>query len=909
MAHALERKPRNPAQDKTAPSNYAPLNSASLKLPQQTADGQPTIASVYRILWPKLRVIRKLARSTAKRYDSVMAKQILPQMNQEIPFCDWCDFDFLALWDCLCRSHLSKSSLQIASIVIRTMMDLAYEQSLTLTTLWGLPQYQISTDTYVPMETSIRFNPENEGQRLANLAIHTPRSISLDVEIALAKGMIDNCPNHGELIAGLIMLCLGCRTSEATGFSYKHFVHFRPGYWALVRYEISGKDSRVTQAGGKTNNAFRLLPLPQFLANLLCARRKELEARYSPETVEDLPLACKGTDEARRCTQRELNQKLISLYQQTGVAEDFMRTAYQDMREDPNLAEDCEGRATAYLCRHQFATAMVYCGLSQGEIYSVMGHAEEDEWVHKSDYSNPDAFCALADKMSRRPLVQILDQHPSCQTYQCEARKSVVVDADGDIELRFPNGGQFHITLSEAEYDTLELEPEHMNIMCQTPICLPGVTADTLSIRGDLRSLADQAWKAAVDKTVVLPRPDAVINRLLNDDRLHPQPLQVNHPPAGRPKIPASQATADVLPVSPQLPPAEQIVPTQNEQANVPVTGQPSAPARSDKHAPKVFGMAAAPGTLYLLDVNGKIWSLSPQQPVLNRARAGNWLIQPAKVTPVSLLCYRASETALVLSPDGMIYRITPGQPLDDPEFCQTDQPAYQALRSGGILLQGPELDQPDGTITCMSCRGSIRRVSLERFQRIRPEGRQLVSVPDGDHLVSACLSSGRADLLMISAQGKALRVSSDDLLPVTTPGSSLYAGMVLAKADRAVLCRPYKPHTAYLLVTRFGRAVRLAETVEIMSHGRGSQGAQRVLVKSGDQLVSLFPATDALFMVTSNGKGLCIRTDHISATVSVAQGVEAIALKASNSVLTAIGMDWCHAPPTDAAPLPASQK
>ena len=126
-----------------------------------------------------------------------------------------------------------------------------------------------------------------------------------------------------------------------------------------------------------------------------------------------------------------------NLYRLAGVAEDLMRTAYQEMRADPDLAEDCEGRATAYLCRHQFATAMVYCGLTPGEIYTVMGHAEEDESVHKSDFANPDAFCALADKMSRRPLVQLFDHHTACRTYSCEDQP-ISVRADGDVDLYFP---------------------------------------------------------------------------------------------------------------------------------------------------------------------------------------------------------------------------------------------------------------------------------------------------------------------------------------------------------------------------------------------------------------------------------------------------------------------------------------
>lgn len=239
MANRLNQKLRKPAQDKTAPVNYDSLHPASLTLPQQTADSRPTVAAVYRMLWPKLREERKLARSTARQYDRVMAQKVLPQMPLDVAFWDLDEDDFLKFWDHLCGSGLSQSQLQIASVVIRTIMELAYDQGLTQTTLWGLPQYRILPEDGAPLEVLPCENPEEEGERLADLAVRTPRSISLDVEFALAKGMIDNCRDHGELIAGLLMLCLGVRTSEATGFSYRHLKQIRPGYWALVRYEVS----------------------------------------------------------------------------------------------------------------------------------------------------------------------------------------------------------------------------------------------------------------------------------------------------------------------------------------------------------------------------------------------------------------------------------------------------------------------------------------------------------------------------------------------------------------------------------------------------------------------------------------------------------------------------------------------
>lgn len=889
MEHKLDRKPRKPAQDKTAPVNYDPLHSASLKLPQKTEDGQLTFAAVYRMLWPKLREERKLARSTAKRYDSAMAQQILPKMALEVAFQDLDEDDFFAFWDRLCHADLSKSSLQIASVVIRTIMELAYDQGLTQTTLWGLPQYRILPEEGAPLEVLPCEDPEEEGARLADLAVRTPRSISLDVEFALAAGMIDNCCEHGELIAGLLMLCLGVRTSEATGFSYKHLVEVRPGYWALVRYEVSNKDARTTRAGGKTNNAFRLLPLPKFLTEILLGRKREGLGRFSPETVENLPLACKGTDFACRCTQKEVNAKVKNLYRLAGVTEDLMRTAYQEMRADPDLAEDCEGRATAYLCRHQFATAMVYCGLTPGEIYTVMGHAEEDESVHKSDFANPDGFCALADKMSRRPLVQLFDHHTACRTYSCEDQP-VSVCADGDVDLYFPSGGIFEVSLLGTEYgDNLRVETEGVEILQQTPLCLPGNLSDTISIRGALRALGEEAWRAAVDKTVVLPSPAAVIERLDHESAL--PSLHAIYPAANsRPQAvveipqPAPPAAAE---------PPHQIPPEPAGYVDTPESVQQVVPVRSGRPEPKVFGMAAAPGTVYLLGRDGEIRALPDRQPIYNRNLAGKRLLEERHAEPVALFCCREQDPALILSSDGMLYRLAPGQRLDSPDFCRPDNPAYQALRCGGILLQGPELGQSDGTITCLSDRGSIRRVSLERLRRILPEGRQLVTVPEGDKLVSACLCSAHADLLIVSARGKVLRLAAKDLYVVISPGADLCAGMTLADEDHAVLCCPYEANTEYLIITRSGRAVRRAGSAEITSHGRGSQGVQGMQVGAGDQIAALLPAAPAVFLAATNGKGLCIGTDSISVTTGAAKGMGIIKLRPPHAVLTAIGMEY----------------
>lgn len=127
---------------------------------------------------------------------------------------------------------------------------------------------------------------------------------------------------------------------------------------------------------------------------------------------------------------------------------------------------------------------------------------------------------------------------------------------------------------------------------------------------------------------------------------------------------------------------------------------------RSGRPEAKVFGTAAAPGSLYLLGRSGEIQALPDRQPIYNRNLAGKRLLDGQHMEPAALFCCREQDPALILSSDGMLYRLAPGHRLDSRTFARADNPAYEALRSGGILLQGPELGQADGTITCLSQAG-----------------------------------------------------------------------------------------------------------------------------------------------------------------------------------------------------------
>ena len=300
--HPLTKPLRQPCHSKEASPKSAPFGKIEKRL-LLTNDGQPTLAAVCKHLWPDLQKVRKWIPSTARQYSSTMIKYVLPYFSK-VSFTDLDEDDILGAWANFLLKAPSHSTIQTASTVIRALMELAYERGLTRTTLWGLPLDDSLPSSPISDQEDI---DEQEGKTFAE-RLRVPKTISLEKEIALVQALLDLCHEHGEAIACLAMVWGGTRTSEATGLSYNSLTEVSAGYWALIRYEVSDKDSRDTHDGGKTSNSYRLLPIPPILAQLLLERKAQFQHAHPHADVDNAPLACKGTDLTKRCTQKEVNQ-------------------------------------------------------------------------------------------------------------------------------------------------------------------------------------------------------------------------------------------------------------------------------------------------------------------------------------------------------------------------------------------------------------------------------------------------------------------------------------------------------------------------------------------------------------------------------------------------------------------------
>lgn len=248
-------------------------------------------------------------------------------------------------------------------------------------------------------------------------------------------------------------------------------------------------------------------------------------------------------------------------------------------------------------------------------------------------------------------------------------------------------------------------------------------------------------------------------------------------------------------------------------------------------------------------------------------------------------------EDLYILTPDGRLCRLRTKRELSAPHLNGPKDALTQALSSSGIPLQSPLFRETDGTIVCLANTGRIRRVSTRNLKRFKEPFRQLVVLHPGERIISACICKADEDILVATAQGKALRIVADDFLPVASTGSQLYAGIQLMPGDSAAVCIPYHSTQEHLIIKRSGLAIRLSKDFPLSPHSRGSQGRELVKVSTDDSVLTIMPTQKAV-LLTNGQRYLCLDTQSIRLVSGISSGVQTMSLHAGEQILSAIGVD-----------------
>ena len=177
---------------------------------------------------------------------------------------------------------------------------------------------------------------------------------------------------------------------------------------------------------------------------------------------------------------------------------------------------------------------------------------------------------------------------------------------------------------------------------------------------------------------------------------------------------------------------------------------------------------------------------------------------------------------------------------------------------------------------------GVVKKTPTSDFKNAKSRGMQAVRLDEGDTLVSAILSTGKDELLLVSRRGQALRINEEDVRPMGRSSRGV-AGLKLSEGDE--LCSAIrihtKPYSKILVVTEKGIGKRV-DSAEFNAHGRGT-GGQKIFgnVEDKGEIIGALCVrdTDSIMCITSQGTSVRVEAKDITVQGRGASGIKVVSI------------------------------
>ena len=182
---------------------------------------------------------------------------------------------------------------------------------------------------------------------------------------------------------------------------------------------------------------------------------------------------------------------------------------------------------------------------------------------------------------------------------------------------------------------------------------------------------------------------------------------------------------------------------------------------------------------------------------------------------------------------------------------------------------------------------GVVKRVSTYDFRNAKTRGIIAINLDEGDHLVSAELTDGTRDVMLITKNGKGLKFpeesvrcmgrNSHGVRGIRLNGDDILIGVVCASEENQLF-----------LISEKGYGKR-TEFNDFNPHGRGTQGqrAYNVNAKSGKLVAALsVNAANSLICISTLGKAIKLNLDSISVIGRNAFGVRIVNISDNDTLV-----------------------
>jgi DNA gyrase subunit A len=184
--------------------------------------------------------------------------------------------------------------------------------------------------------------------------------------------------------------------------------------------------------------------------------------------------------------------------------------------------------------------------------------------------------------------------------------------------------------------------------------------------------------------------------------------------------------------------------------------------------------------------------------------------------------------------------------------------------------------------------KGEVKKTAMDEFEVVRRSGLIAMDLEDDDELIGAKLAHADDDILLITAEGKAIRFTVEQLRSASRTSGGV-RGIRLAKGDKVVSLNLAPKDGQLLVVNENGYGKRtLVDEYPSQSRGGGGVITSKVTEKTGPVATArVITEKDNDLMIISAG-GVVIRTDvstiHVAGRAT--QGVRLMNLGEGDSVV-----------------------
>lgn len=453
------------------------------KFPTLAQDGTKTYAGILQSYFTKKDIMGRnvgISRDWDDKYAAQISRdyirRILPIITQlfgeQKPMHEYREEDFEAVLDELNRvHHYADSSMQ------------RYRRNLWSVYKMGVLQQEYPDNIKWDIQEA---DEKDQEQNRAHTLTKLRKSFSIQEDLRMLQWFCSLDPKtaSGEEIGLALMYFLGVRDNEACGASYGDFrlMKDHPDMAIFIMGNTTSLRSNLLKPGGKTSNAPRQLPVFLYLYQFIEARRTMVQSEIDAgrisfsqniETLDKLPVVCKGNDYFRRAETRDLSIAGHPLFSKVGIGESELKWLWDTlMSEDfkDNIIE--EKNPTPYLLRRNTVTRLYHLGFEWETIQYWIAHDIESVQLKRNFFSDEETLYELGKAYECHPIFMILAEMlgstsicvnsipTNADRYKLQAGRTTVID----IEAREPNTPVFVTAKSGKPFSVVQTTREATDI-------------------------------------------------------------------------------------------------------------------------------------------------------------------------------------------------------------------------------------------------------------------------------------------------------------------------------------------------------------------------------------------------------------------------------------------------------------